>query len=78
MKTIATANHKDGPGEPPFKNFSFENCTIYDQSNPAKITGGNFQGLSFKGLKIKGKTITSSEELKAAGVDITVPATFEP
>ncbi len=65
-------------GDASFKNFSFENCTVYGEMSPGKISGKNFEGLSFKNLRINGELIDSAEKLKKAGIDIMVPATFAP
>ncbi len=65
-------------GVAPLTGFSFEGCRIYNQLRRSTISGTGFGPVSFKDLRIEGAAIGSVEDLRKAGMDISVPAKFEP
>jgi len=68
-------------GAAPLTSFSFEGCRIYnhgDWTRPCTISGTGFGPVLFKNLQIQGVAIGSAEDLRKAGMDITVPTKFEP
>ena len=64
-------------GDSPLTNFVFENCTFATPSRPAKITGSNVGPILFKNVKVNGTLVTSIDQLRRAGWDISVPMKFE-
>jgi Pectate lyase superfamily protein len=65
-------------GENPLTNFAFENCTFYKTTKPGLLMGQHVGPVLFKNVKIDGAVIRNNEQLKQAGVDLAVPAKFEP
>ena len=68
-------------GAAPLTGFSFEGCRIYnhrDWTRPSTISGTGFGPVSFKNLQIDGAAVGSAEDLRKAGMEITVPTKFEP
>jgi len=64
-------------GDSPLTNFVFENCSFATPSRPAKITGSNVGPILFKNVKVNGTLVTSIDQLRRAGWDISVPMKFE-
>jgi hypothetical protein len=62
----------------PLTNFAFENCTFYKPSKPGLIMGRQAAPILFKHVKINGALIENADELKGAGLDLSVPVTFQP
>jgi hypothetical protein len=65
-------------GEAPVTNFVFENCTFHRPFKPGKITGKNVGPILFKNVTMNGAVVRNAENLARAGLDISVPAKFEP
>ena len=65
-------------GDMPLTNFAFENCTFYKPSKPGLIMGRQAAPILFKHVKINGALIENADELKGAGLDLSVPVTFQP
>jgi hypothetical protein len=64
-------------GENPLTNFVFENCTFHKTTNPSLLMGKGVAPVLFKNVKINGTVMGSAEQLKQAGVDLSVPVKFE-
>ena len=65
-------------GENALTNFVFENCTFYKNTKPSLLMGKSVSAVTFKNVKINGAAIKNEEQLKRAGVDLSVPVKFEP
>jgi len=65
-------------GDMPLTNFAFENCTFCKPSKPGLIMGRQVAPILFKHVKINGAMIENADELKRAGLDLSVPVTFQP
>jgi hypothetical protein len=65
-------------GENPLTNFVFENCAFHKTTKPSLLMGKNVGPVLFKNVMIDGAAIRSVEQLKQAGVDLSVPVKFEP
>jgi polygalacturonase len=65
-------------GENPLTNFAFENCTFDKTTKPSLLMGQHVAPVLFKNVTINGASIQNTEQLKRAGVDLSVPVTFEP
>ena len=59
-------------------NFVFENCTFLKPSKPSLLMGPHVGTVLFKNVKINGAVLKNAEQLKRAGVDLSVPVRFEP
>ena len=64
-------------GENPLTNFVFENCTFHKTTKPSLLMGKGVAPVLFKNVKINGTVMGSAEQLKQAGVDLSVPVKFE-
>ena len=65
-------------GENALTNFVFENCTFYKTTKPSLLMGKSVGPVLFKNVKINGAAIRNAEQMKRAGVDLSVPVKFEP
>ena len=65
-------------GEAPLTDFVFENCVLDRPYKPDKITGKNVSPILFKNVTMNGTVVRNAEDLARAGLDISVPAKFEP
>ena len=65
-------------GELPLTNFVFENCTFYKPSKPSLLMGPHVGPVLFKNVRMNGAAMRNAEQLKRAGVDLSVPVRFEP
>ena len=65
-------------GEAPLTDFVFENCVLDRPYKPDKITGKNVSPILFKNITMNGTVVRNAEDLARAGLDISVPAKFEP
>ncbi|MGO8701882.1 MAG: glycosyl hydrolase family 28-related protein [Limisphaerales bacterium] len=65
-------------GEAPLTDFVFENCVFDRPYKPDKITGTNVSSILFKNVTMNGAVVRNVEDLARAGLDISVPAKFEP
>jgi len=65
-------------GDNSLTNLVFENCTFYKTTKPSLLMGKSVGPVLFKNVKINGAAIRSAEQLRRAGVDLSVPAKFEP
>ena len=65
-------------GENPVTNVVFENCTFHKTTKPSLLMGKSVGPVLFKNVKINGAVMKSAEQMKQAGVDLSVPVKFEP
>ena len=65
-------------GENPVTNVVFENCTFHKTTKPSLLMGKLVGPVTFKNVKINGAVMKSAEQMKQAGVDLSVPVKFEP
>ena len=62
----------------PLTNFAFENCTFQKPGKPGLIMGRQVAPILFKNVKVNGSVIQNAEQMGEAGLELAVPARFEP